>query len=95
MYAFHLEASIALAIASSVSCALHWLSPPQSSEKIRLATSNVDSLTPDPFDVLTVEDVMQGVPLKESAFWIQVMHTSPRQVVTMYSLLTPCLGQVS
>ncbi|KDQ53279.1 hypothetical protein JAAARDRAFT_72568 [Jaapia argillacea MUCL 33604] len=71
---YQLAIAIALAAAALVSLTVFWFYPPQPEGKIQLPiyTDEDRSGEPDPFDVTKPEDVVDGHPIEEQAFWNRV-----------------------
>lgn len=73
---FQLE--VAIALAASVPCSLlFWFIARPTEPQIELPThaEGDEPLQKDPFDVTKPEDIVDGYPIKEEAFWAKVRTT--------------------
>jgi hypothetical protein len=74
MLKFQLEVAIALTVGAAASLVVFYFTRPKEG-KIKLPTHTDDQEHEhDPFDVTTPEDVVEGYPLQEEAFWAQVRY---------------------
>jgi hypothetical protein len=66
-----LPVAVALAVTSAVSAVAYAIDHGSDEGKIHLAEDSADS-EHDPFAVTTPEDIIDGEPLNEAAFWANV-----------------------
>lgn len=69
---FQFEIAVALAVSSLFSLIVFYFTR-ETDGKIQLpVVDNLDEESPDPFDVTKVEDIIDGYPIDETAFWNRV-----------------------
>jgi ABC-type multidrug transport system fused ATPase/permease subunit len=87
MTVYQFQVSVSLLAASAFSGLLHILFRPKE-EKIALPISESEELVAshDPFDVTKPEDVIPGIPLQESEFWLMVKYRKIAMAVLLGSV---------